>query len=208
MDVRKIAVLGSTGSVGTSTLDVVKLQPGRFEVVALAAARSLEPLARQIGEHNPALAAVLDAQKAKELEGMLPKGGAHPGWSTASRAMRPARWKAGADMVLSAMVGAAGLLPTYAALGAGITVALANKETLVAGGELVMAQAKKKPGRGYTGGFGAFGPVPVPDGQQRLGHKKPVADRQRRTFPHQKPRGSDPGDPPGGPDPPQLDHGS
>ena len=139
---KRISVLGSTGSIGTSTLDVVKRQPGRFKVVALAAARSLEALAEQIIEHKPLMAAVLDAQKAKELEGMLPQGA--PTEVLYGRSGYEAcAVQSGADLILSAMVGAAGLLPTYAALGAGVDVALANKETLVAGGELVMAQAQK-----------------------------------------------------------------
>ena len=139
---KKLAILGSTGSVGSSALDVVERQPGRFDVVALAAARSLDALAEQIVKYRPLVASVLDAQRARELQDRLPAD--LPTEVLYGQAGYEAcAVQSGADMVLSAMVGAAGFLPTYAALGAGIDVALANKETLVAGGELVMAQAEK-----------------------------------------------------------------
>lgn len=139
---KRLAILGSTGSIGASTLDVVEHHPGRFEVVALAAARSVETLARQIKRHRPKLAAVLDAKAAAALKELLPTG-------TPTRVVfggegyLAAVVESGADVVLSAMVGFAGLMPTFAGVKAGLTIALANKEVLVAGGELVTAAARE-----------------------------------------------------------------
>ncbi len=140
MDVKKLAILGSTGSIGHSTLEVVAAHRERFSVVSLAAARSVEELARQAALLQPRLLAVLDQEAARRLKALLPAGlkarvvHGPQGYLEAAAGCE-------ADLVLSAMVGAAGLLPTYAAIKAGIDVALANKETLVAGGELVMAAA-------------------------------------------------------------------
>ncbi|WP_044351224.1 1-deoxy-D-xylulose-5-phosphate reductoisomerase [Dethiosulfatarculus sandiegensis] len=140
---RRLAILGSTGSIGRNTLDVVAKKSGMFEVVSLAAARSVELLAEQARLFEPEILAVLDEQAARALKKLLPAnlknkvvfGSA--GYLEATLANDP-------DLVLSAMVGSAGLLPTYAAVEAGIDVALANKETLVAAGELVMAKAGEK----------------------------------------------------------------
>lgn len=139
---KRLAILGSTGSIGASTLDVVEKNPERFQVVSLAAARSVEALARQCMRHRPKIAAVLDADSAAALKTLLPKDSqtkvvhGPEGYLAAALGEEP-------DLLLSAMVGAAGLMPTYAAVKAGVNVALANKESLVVGGELVMGQAKK-----------------------------------------------------------------
>lgn len=140
MAVKKIAVLGSTGSIGKNALEVVEQRPDLFEVVSLAAARSVEVLAVQARRHRPRLIVVLDAEAAQRIKALLPEDLAR------LVVHGPAGYieavvSAGADVVLSAMVGAAGLMPTFAAVRAGITVALANKETLVAGGEVVMKKA-------------------------------------------------------------------
>ncbi|MCB2185932.1 MAG: 1-deoxy-D-xylulose-5-phosphate reductoisomerase [Deltaproteobacteria bacterium] len=138
---KKLALLGSTGSIGQSALKVVGELPAQFEVVSLTAANSVEALAAQAATFRPRLVAVADQEAARRLESLLP----HPaprvvygpeGYLEASVGVE-------ADLVLSAMVGAAGLQPTLAAVQAGIKVALANKETLVAGGELVMTAARK-----------------------------------------------------------------
>jgi 1-deoxy-D-xylulose-5-phosphate reductoisomerase len=140
--IKKLAVLGSTGSVGSNTLDVVERQPELYQVTALAAARSLDSLAKQIIRHKPKVACVLDEGRAKTLAGILPSDVScevlhgRMGYEACAT-------QSGADIVVSAMVGSVGLLPVYAALKAGIDVALANKETLVAAGELMMEQAKK-----------------------------------------------------------------
>ena len=138
MTLKAITVLGCTGSIGVSTLEVMRQFPDRFRARGLAAGRNVSLLARQIREFRPAVAAVLDEERAGELREALT--GFHPlpeilfgveGYEEMAADSRT-------DMVLSAMVGAAGLRPTLAAVKAGRSIALANKETLVAAGELVM----------------------------------------------------------------------
>lgn len=139
---RRLAILGSTGSIGKNALEVVEAHPDRFQVVGLAAARSVAELAAQALKYRPQVLAVLDAAAAQALKALLPA-------ELASRVVYgpqgylEAAVGCGPDVVLSAMVGAAGLLPTYAAVQAGLTVALANKETLVAGGQPVMEAAQR-----------------------------------------------------------------
>jgi len=142
VDVKKLAILGSTGSIGKSTLEVVAAHRERFPVVSLAAARSVEELAKQAALFQPQVLAVLDKEAADKLKTLLPSG-LKAEVVYGPQGYLQAAAGCGADMVLSAMVGAAGLLPTYAAIKAGIDVALANKETLVAAGELVMAAARE-----------------------------------------------------------------
>lgn len=138
--VKRLAILGATGSIGTSALEFVSRRPGDFQVVSLAAARSVERLAELSRRWRPEVIAVLDRAAAEELKRLLPPELA--GRVTyGSQGYIAAATQAGADMVLSAMVGAAGLVPTFAAVEAGIDVALANKETLVAGGEPVTRAA-------------------------------------------------------------------
>jgi 1-deoxy-D-xylulose-5-phosphate reductoisomerase len=138
--VKRLAILGSTGSIGTSALEVVEQRPERFQVVSLAAARSVETLAAQARRHRPRVIAVLDAEAAAGLRELLPE-------ELAGRVVHgtagyfAAAVDCGPDLLLSAMVGAAGLVPTFAAVQAGIDVALANKETLVAAGGPVTAKA-------------------------------------------------------------------
>lgn len=138
--VKRLAILGSTGSIGLSALEVVEGRPERFRVVSLAAARSVERLAAQARKHRPEILAVIDAAAAAKLKQLLPD-------DLASRVVFGAQGylaaavESGPDLMLSAMVGAAGLPSTYAAVRAGIDVALANKETLVAGGRPVTAKA-------------------------------------------------------------------
>ena len=140
--VKNLAILGSTGSIGQSTLAVVAEHPQEFNVTGLAAGRNVELLAAQIGQFRPVLVSVQDEEAAARLRKLLPSGknpeilAGPPGAAAVATA-------AGADLVVSAMVGAAGLEPTLAAIEAGIPVALANKETLVAAGSLVMAAAQK-----------------------------------------------------------------
>ncbi len=139
---KRLAILGSTGSIGLSALKVIETAPESFRVVSLAAARSVRVLAEQARRHRPEVIAVLDARAAEELKALVPPDlagrVAHgpQGYLEAAVGFGP-------DLVLSAMVGAAGLVPTFAAVAAGLDVALANKETLVAAGHLVMAEAKK-----------------------------------------------------------------
>ena len=141
MTVKRLSVLGSTGSIGTQTLDVVRSHPELFRVAALAANTSDEALERQIEEFCPALAVLVDEKAAARLRGRYRGkteilGGAE--------GLRAAATLDEADTVVTSMVGFAGLAPTLAALKAGKTIALANKETLVVAGELVTALAKEK----------------------------------------------------------------
>ena len=141
---KQLSILGSTGSIGRQCLSVVESLPERFCVVALAAGANLEELAGQIERHRPEVVSVGDAQKADELarqlraKGIAPMPAIHHG----REGMRAVGTHARADIVVSAAVGVVGLEATYEALKLGKSVALSNKEVLVAAGELVMAAAK------------------------------------------------------------------
>lgn len=133
---RALAILGSTGSIGVSALKVVDEHPGLFRVAALAGGRNAEKLAGQAAKFRPPLLGVLTDEAAAELKSLLPAGYAPeilvgPGAYETIAAMPQA------DLVLSAIVGAAGFLPTLAAARAGKRIALANKESLVLGGRLI-----------------------------------------------------------------------
>jgi 1-deoxy-D-xylulose-5-phosphate reductoisomerase len=137
--------LGSTGSIGRQCLSVVEAFPERFGVVALAAGGNLDELTGQIERHRPELVSVGDAKKADELasalrtKGISPLPAIHHG----REGMLAVATHTKADTVVSAAVGVVGLEATYEAVKLGKTVALSNKEVLVAAGELVMAAAKK-----------------------------------------------------------------
>jgi len=132
----RVAILGATGSIGRSTLHVIGRHPDRFRVVGLAAGRSVDDLAALVAEHTPEVAVLSDS-----------------GALAARPDLPPAKWEAGhdavvalaehpdVDVVVNAVVGAAGLASTIAALRSGKRLALANKESLVAGGRLVTAAA-------------------------------------------------------------------
>jgi len=141
-----LTLLGSTGSIGTSTLDVVRLWPERFGVYALAAGRNVELLARQIAEFRPKVAVVADETALGELRTILktsnipiPELAAGPG-ALVDAAIAPET-----DFVMSAIVGVDGLEATYEAVRRKKRIGLANKEVLVAGGELVM-RARRESG--------------------------------------------------------------
>ena len=140
---KHLAILGSTGSIGQSTLAVVAEHPEEFAVVGLAAGKNADLLAEQIKRFRPALVSVQDeaaAARLRELVGRNPAPEILVGRSGAlAVATAP-----GVELVVSAMVGAVGLEPTLAAIRANLPVALANKETLVAAGPLVMALAKER----------------------------------------------------------------
>jgi 1-deoxy-D-xylulose-5-phosphate reductoisomerase len=137
---KTLSILGSTGSIGTSTLAIASRFPERFRVRALAAKSNIDRLAVQIERFSPQLAVVIDKDRSRELEKRLPP---HTNTEIAygDEGYRQAATLDGVQMVVGAMVGAAGLLPTLAAVEAGKDVALANKESLVLAGELVMRKA-------------------------------------------------------------------
>jgi 1-deoxy-D-xylulose-5-phosphate reductoisomerase len=144
---RSLTILGSTGSVGTQALDVVRRNPDRFRVVGLAALTNHELLVGQIREFLPPYVAIADPGAAAGLRQMLGQNirgvDIIDGPDAAERLSRDVE----ADMVLNALVGSAGLPSTLAALQSGKTLALANKESLVIGGELVMDLIKAEPER-------------------------------------------------------------
>ena len=133
-----VAILGSTGSVGTQALEVIRAAGGRFRVVALAARRSAERLAAQAAEFRPAAVALLEEGEAAALARALPPGCR---MATGPEAVAALAGEEGVDVVLNAITGSAGLAPTLAALRAGRRLALANKESLIVGGELVTSLA-------------------------------------------------------------------
>jgi len=139
---KKIAILGSTGSIGRSALEVIEQYPDRFQVVALAAGKNIDLLTEQIHRFRPKLAAVFDQQLAKNLSGRL-QPDARVEVVAGSEGYQQVASCSDAEMVLSSMVGAAGLLPTLSAIRAGKDVALANKETLVMAGSLVMQEVDR-----------------------------------------------------------------
>jgi 1-deoxy-D-xylulose-5-phosphate reductoisomerase len=134
----RLLVLGSTGSIGTQALDVCMREPGRFELVGLSAEQSWETLIAQAQAHGVGRIALADADAAAR---------AAEAWTAGEVLSGPEGLvslvvESGADLVLNALVGSAGLGPTVATLGEGIDLALANKESLVVGGELVSALAE------------------------------------------------------------------
>ena len=139
---KKIALLGSTGSIGTQSLDVIKAQG--YTVTALAAEKNIDLLEQQILAFTPSLVAVADEAAADVLAGRISGLACPPQVLRGRDAARQAAAESGADIVLNAIVGIAGLASTLAALEAGADVALANKESLVAGGQLVMDAVKEK----------------------------------------------------------------
>jgi len=139
---RSLVILGSTGSIGTSALEVVRKNMDRFRIAGLAGARNVKLLAAQANEFRPRVLAVLDHILAGELQGLLDKGYSPEIVYGVSGYVDMAEMKE-ADMILSAMVGAAGLAPTLAAAEAGKVILLANKESLVLAGHLIRATCTK-----------------------------------------------------------------
>lgn len=140
MTLRKtLTILGATGSVGQSTLDLVLRDPDRFEVVALTANTNVEGLARDARATRAQLAVVADASQLDALESALAGSGVA---TAAGPEAVVAAARMGADWTMAAIVGCAGLSPVMAALEGGRTVALANKEALVSAGEIMMAAAR------------------------------------------------------------------
>ena len=137
---KRLAILGSTGSIGTSTLAVVESQPDEFAVVGLAAGANLDLLAHQARVFRPAVASVGSEEAARELRARLAGLPVEVGWGR--EGVERVATLPEADLVVSAIVGAAGMAPTLAAVKAGKDVALANKESLVMAGELVTAAAR------------------------------------------------------------------
>ena len=139
---KNLSILGSTGSIGRNALEIVAKFPERYTIKVLAAKNNTRLLARQVKKFAPELAVVFDETRAVELKRMLSSGPkieimyGQNGYRTAAN-------HDSVDMVVTAVVGSAGLIPTIAAIEAGKNIALANKETLVMAGEIVVKRAKQ-----------------------------------------------------------------
>lgn len=139
---RRVCILGSTGSIGTNTLDVIRRHPARYAVHALAANRSVAEIAAQCVEFNPRFAIMMDADAATRLEACLPSD-CDTCVMHGDAALVEIVSAAEVDVVMAAIVGAAGLPSTLAAARAGKRVLLANKESLVMGGHLLMRAVRE-----------------------------------------------------------------
>ena len=138
---KRLIILGSTGSIGTQALDIVRANPNKYTVTALAAGSNVELIEKQAREFKPQVVALFSKDAAADLKVRL----ADTNIKVLSGSDGVCETAAGnGDMVLNAIVGIAGLRPTLAAIDAGKTIALANKETLVTGGEIVNRRLKEK----------------------------------------------------------------
>lgn len=139
---KKIAILGSTGSIGVNALKVIRANPEKYEVTALAAGRNIDLLLKQIEAFRPVAVSILDEDLGSELKNRL-GGNKGPEVFYGNEGFVRLATLDQIDTVISAMTGAAGLLPTYEAIKAGKDIALANKETMVMAGHLIMTAVKK-----------------------------------------------------------------
>ncbi len=140
---KAISLLGSTGSIGTQTLDIVAQHPDQFRIVGLAAGRNVALLAQQIRQFRPAIVALCDTDLLPDLKAAIADVDPQPTLLAGEAGViEVARWST-ADVVVTGIVGCAGLLPTIAAIEAGKDIALANKETLIAGAPVVLPLVQK-----------------------------------------------------------------
>jgi 1-deoxy-D-xylulose-5-phosphate reductoisomerase len=137
---KRLSVLGSTGSIGKNTLEVVAKNPEKFKVTALAVRNNIDELESQINTFRPDVVAVFDESSAESLRAKNPSVKILAG----EEGLKEVVTLENVDMVVSAIVGSAGLVPTYEAIKAGKDVALATKEALVMAGKLVMSEASKR----------------------------------------------------------------
>ncbi len=140
---KNITILGSTGSIGVSALKIVSSNPEKYKIIGLSVGTNKDLLLHQIETFRPAAVAVMEESLATELKTRLPAGNAPEVFFGVEGFVRLATLES-VDTVVSAMTGAAGLIPTYEAIKAGKDIALANKETMVMAGPLIMAEAKKR----------------------------------------------------------------
>ena len=139
---QQLAILGSTGSIGVNTLDVVARHRERFQVVALAAHRQVDLLLRQCGEFEPLYAVIGSARDAEILQGKLRALGLRTAVLHGERALEEIASLPEVDTVMAGIVGIAGLRASFAAVQAGKRVLLANKEALVIGGALLIVDGR------------------------------------------------------------------
>ncbi|PSB25676.1 1-deoxy-D-xylulose-5-phosphate reductoisomerase [Stenomitos frigidus] len=140
---KAISLLGSTGSIGTQTLDIVAQHPDQFRIVGLAAGRNVALLAQQIRQFRPEIVAICETEGLSDLKAAIADLDPQPILLAGEAGViEVARWST-ADIVVTGIVGCAGLLPTIAAIEAGKDIALANKETLIAGAPVVLPLIQK-----------------------------------------------------------------
>ncbi len=137
---KKISLLGSTGFIGRATLEVVRRFPDRFKIIGIAAKNNIQMLESQINTFNPEVVAVSDESAAGELR----KKNLSVEILSGEKGINEVATLGDADMVVCAIVGSAGLMPTFSAVKAGKNIALASKEALVMAGSIIMAEALKK----------------------------------------------------------------
>ncbi|MGD1849501.1 MAG: 1-deoxy-D-xylulose-5-phosphate reductoisomerase [Cyanophyceae cyanobacterium] len=140
---KAITLLGSTGSIGTQTLDIVQQYPDRFRVVGLATGRNVTLLAEQVRQFQPEIVALRDESKLEELREAIADVSVQPKLVGGGTGITEVAAYGDAEVVVTGIVGCAGLLPTIAAIKAGKDIALANKETLIAGGPVVLPLIEK-----------------------------------------------------------------
>jgi 1-deoxy-D-xylulose-5-phosphate reductoisomerase len=170
--VKAITILGSTGSIGLSTLDVLARHPEKYRVYALTANRSVETLLAQCLQYQPKVAVLRDEAAAEQLKQALLKAGSETIVFSGEQALADVASTDQTDYVVAAIVGAAGLLPTLAAAKAGKRILLANKEALVMSGALFMQTVKDN---GAT-------LLPVDSEHNAIWQCMPVMDEQRYEF--------------------------
>ena len=139
MPMKNVAIFGSTGSIGESTLNIIRENPDKFHAVTLVAGKNIDKLISQIEEFSPENVYITAEENADRLKKLFPSLNVYFG----DDGMESVSQRTDFDISVSALVGIAGLSPTYNMIKNGKTVALANKEVLVAGGELIMKTAKE-----------------------------------------------------------------
>lgn len=138
---KNISILGSTGSIGTQTLQVIRNNPDKFKIIAISGNNNIDLLLKQIDEFKPRYVAVFKEEKAKKLKQKIT--GSHTKVLCGISGLREISTLDEVDVLVTAVVGNVGLIPTLDAIKAKKTIALANKETLVTAGELVMEEARR-----------------------------------------------------------------
>lgn len=136
---KKISLLGATGSIGIQTLDVIREHPDKFELVAMSAGRNLELVRKIISEFEPELVSVLEKKGAESLKSEFPR----IKFVYGSEGLQEAAVYHKSQIIVNAVMGSVGLKPTLEAIKSGKTIAIANKETLVTAGHIVMEEAKR-----------------------------------------------------------------
>lgn len=136
---KKISLLGATGSIGTQTLDIIQSNPERFKLVSFSAGKNIDKVREIISEFHPETVSVMYEEDAQKLKTDFPSTRFIHG----KEGLIIVAAQSGADLLVNAVIGSVGLEPTLHAIREGITIAIANKETLVAAGDIVISEAKK-----------------------------------------------------------------